>query len=188
MKENINKYAAEVVQGKNPPAHYKGPILKRQTMRRETNEVGSPYRIDRLVTEEMTPNKEEIKSETEPGQTMIQETKREQMIKISKYNSGRLLYERNKYVFLASVAEDALKFEMKYSNIVAFLLIKKLFSVVTNIKLSLVQKMNIFGLSEWDYYTKLQEYSDIFDYISQEYEVFKVYFEGMHDKLTTDKD
>ncbi len=76
------------------------------------------------------------------------------MIRITKYNSGRLLHERNKYVFLASVAEDALKFEMKYCSIVAFLLIKKLFSIITNIKLSLVQKMNIFGLTDWEYFTK----------------------------------
>jgi serine/threonine-protein kinase ULK/ATG1 len=37
-----------------------------------------------------------------------QETSREKKIRIFKYNTSRILHERNKYVFLASVAEEAI--------------------------------------------------------------------------------
>ena len=51
-------------------------------------------------------NFEETKSEDTP--TTSTETQREKLIRITKNNSNRLLHERNKYVFLASVAEDTM--------------------------------------------------------------------------------
>jgi serine/threonine-protein kinase ULK/ATG1 len=37
-----------------------------------------------------------------------EETEREKCIRIQKKNSNRILHERNIYVFMASVAEDAM--------------------------------------------------------------------------------
>jgi len=46
---------------------------------------------------------------------------------MKKRNANRILHERNIYVFLASVAEDAIhNSNLKYSEIVGFLLVKKL--------------------------------------------------------------
>lgn len=48
-------------------------------------------------------------------------------IRIKKRNSNRILHERNIYVFLASVAEEAVNYaNLKYSELVGFLLVKKL--------------------------------------------------------------
>jgi len=48
-------------------------------------------------------------------------------IRIKKKNANRILHERNIYVFLASVAEDAMNNNhLKNSDIVGFLLVKKL--------------------------------------------------------------
>lgn len=70
-----------------------------------------------------------------------EETDREKSIKIFKLNSSRLLHERNKYVFLASVAEDAISLALvsKYnlSEMVGFILIKKLFAMIGDLKLML---------------------------------------------------
>ena len=59
-----------------------------------------------------------------------QETDKEVMTKIIKKNTNRILHERNKYVFLASVAEDVICNDFIYSEIVAFLLVKKLFRLL----------------------------------------------------------
>ena len=58
---------------------------------------------------------------------MDKESMREQQIRMKKRNANRILHERNIYVFLASVAEDAINNpNLKYSEIVGFLLVKKL--------------------------------------------------------------
>ena len=51
------------------------------------------------------------------------ETAKEVLTKIIKKNTNRILHERNKYVFLASVAEDVICNDFIYSEIVAFLLV-----------------------------------------------------------------
>lgn len=60
------------------------------------------------------------------------ETSREQEIKTRKRNANRLLHERNIYVFLASVAEDAMNNAtiLKNAEFVGFLLVKKLVQTV----------------------------------------------------------
>jgi len=58
---------------------------------------------------------------------MSKESMRELQIRMKKRNANRILHERNIYVFLASVAEDAINNNnLKYSEIVGFLLVKKL--------------------------------------------------------------
>jgi serine/threonine-protein kinase ULK/ATG1 len=59
---------------------------------------------------------------------------------LKKRNANRILHERNIYVFLASVAEDAINNpSLKYSEIVGFLLVKKLLQQVDYIMNSLTQ-------------------------------------------------
>jgi serine/threonine-protein kinase ULK2 len=115
------------------------------------------------------------------------ETLREKMIKIFKNNSSRLLHERNKYVFLASVAEDAISYALipKYnlSEMVGFILIKKLFYMIGDLKLILEEKENIYALEEWDDYIGTKDFSKIYVYISKEYDVFKVYYDSMHENV-----
>lgn len=58
---------------------------------------------------------------------MSKESLRELQIRMKKRSANRILHERNIYVFLASVAEDAINNNnLKYSEIVGFLLVKKL--------------------------------------------------------------
>jgi serine/threonine-protein kinase ULK2 len=55
------------------------------------------------------------------------ETIRELEIKAKKRNANRILHERNIYVFLASVAEEAMtNVQVKGFDIIGFLLVKKL--------------------------------------------------------------
>ena len=62
------------------------------------------------------------------------ETAREIQIKTNKYNSNRILHERNIYVFLASVAEDALNsVYVNLAEISGFLLVKKLIMTIENL-------------------------------------------------------
>lgn len=60
-----------------------------------------------------------------------EESNREREIRIRKKNANRILHERNIYVFLASVAEDAMNnSNLKNSDIIGFLLVKKLLQLV----------------------------------------------------------
>ena len=58
---------------------------------------------------------------------MSKESLREIQIRMKKWSVNRILHERNIYVFLASVAEDAINNNnLKYSEIDGFLLVKRL--------------------------------------------------------------
>ena len=100
------------------------------------------------------------------------ETDREILIKIIKKNTNRILHERNKYVFLASVAEDVICNDFIYSEIVAFLLVKKLFRLLCQLTSCLKQQKNIFGLPKWQESIKTNDFEQIKVYIIREYEVF----------------
>lgn len=56
---------------------------------------------------------------------------KEKQMRIFKLNTSILLHERNKYVFLATVSEDALKMKTPLSDMVAYLLIKKLYIMIS---------------------------------------------------------
>ena len=86
------------------------------------------------------------------------ETDREILIKIIKKNTNRILHERNKYVFLASVAEDVICNDFIYSEIVAFLLVKKLFRLLCQLTNCLKAKKNIFGLPKWQESIKTNDF------------------------------
>lgn len=75
----------------------------------------------------MTSNEEKKANDANDDPTDTKESVREMQIRIKKRNSNRILHERNIYVFLASVAEEAVNLGMlKHSELVGFLLVKKL--------------------------------------------------------------
>lgn len=57
-------------------------------------------------------------------QIQKEETEREKSIRIQKKNSNRILHERNIYVFMASVAEDAMN-NGKLGQAAGFILVRK---------------------------------------------------------------
>jgi serine/threonine-protein kinase ULK/ATG1 len=115
------------------------------------------------------------------------ETSREQEIKTRKRNANRLLHERNIYVFLASVAEDAMNNAtiLKNAEFVGFLLVKKLVQTVEGMLYKLSQKNNLFNLEMWNQFLDTKDFKDIFSYIEKEYDVFKMYYQSMYDKLAS---
>ena len=117
------------------------------------------------------------------GQVTEDETERERMIRIFKHNSSRILHERNKYVFLASVAEDAISHAVKFSDMIGYILIKKLFRMLCEIKYSLENQKNTFGLEYWSEYLQTPDYRKISNYINKEFELFKNYYENLNQTI-----
>ena len=80
-------------------------------------------------------------------QVSDQETQRELEIRAKKRNANRILHERNIYVFLASVAEEAMtNSQIRNFDIVGFLLVKKLLQLIDFLKSTLQERMNVYKL------------------------------------------
>lgn len=173
-KEDLNNFAALMAQqGAKKQAQgegFKGIVVNRNKAREDD---------DVTCASKDTSCSEESKGDS----LMTEETRREVLIKTYKRNSNRLLHERNKYVFLASVTEDAITAKNRTSDLVGFLLIKKLFVLITQLKQILQNKTNIFSLGEFETYVKTRDYSDICSYVAREYDVFKVYYESMQENV-----
>lgn len=96
------------------------------------------------------------------------------------------MHERNLYVFIASVAEEAINnTQIPNSEIIGFFLTKKLLQLITSLRKILINKTNAFNLNCWDQFTQSKEYKDIFAYITKEYDVFKVYFDSILEKVNS---
>lgn len=63
-----------------------------------------------------------------------EETLKEKKIKAFKRNSNRLLHHRNIYVLLASVGEETMTQNVKFSDIAGYMLIRKLLSLLQWLK------------------------------------------------------
>lgn len=182
-KEEINEYTYGVAnQHSGEKANnFTGNYVKRQNERSEKNEEMGEKQPEQDVT------KNETLMEEDSDLASKKETDREVQIKVFKTNSSRLLHERNKYVFLASVAEDAISLslitKLNFSEMVGFILIKKLFFMIGELKALLEQKKNIFGLDLWEQYISSKDYNKIYIYISKEYDVFRVYYDSMHENV-----
>lgn len=112
------------------------------------------------------------------------ESDREAQIRIKKRNANRILHERNIYVFLASVAEDAMNnTTLKTSELVGFLLVKKLLQLVEFLATKMKKKENVFKLELWDTFVESKDFIDIFTYIEKEHDVFRLYFNTMLEKI-----
>lgn len=170
-KEDINNFAFEIARNNNTKKEeFTGKFVKHNTVRNEN--INSNPKNKKEITE--TPDDSKIGKE---------ETIGEKLIKSNKINSSRLLHERNKYVFLASVAEDAISFNFKFSDLLGFLLIKKLFFMISNLKEIVEFKLNKYQLDFWPEYINSKEFSQINSYIIKEYDVFKLYYQSMNDNV-----
>jgi len=177
-KQDLNNYTREVARGQKKE-QYKGPIFNEDKNREDDEEK----------------KREEPKSSQKGNETdnsdladlTTQETMRESLIKTVKRNSNRILHERNKYVFLASVAEDAISKGLELSEYAGFVLVKKLLMMIDTLKVNLTNNVNMFKLEEWGHYVKTKEYRAILDYIKGEFDVFEVYYNCMYDRITNVK-
>lgn len=90
------------------------------------------------------------------------ETQREREIRAKKRNANRILHERNIYVFLASVAEEAMNnTTIENYDVVGFLLVKKLLQLIDFLKSALIEKNNVYKLEYWDQFIQTKDYKDI---------------------------
>jgi len=172
-KEELNKFAIDVAKGKNAN-EYKGPIFKAVNSKEEAKEEEKYDPIVKMSSKESVQELSELSKEETAGETLV---------KIVKRNSNRVLHERNKYVFLASVAEETITKKLGLSEYVGFILIKRLLMLIEFLKTRLAENKNIFNFEEWEYYTKSREFQDICKYIVNEYEVFEVYFNCMFERI-----
>lgn len=115
---------------------FKGKFVNRK-LKRENDE--NMNFTNKLVEE----NNENSDSENiQPTNISPHETEREKTIRIFKLNSSRILHERNKYVFLASVAERAISLGLKLSDVLGFVLIKKLFKMLCYLRYILQNRVS----------------------------------------------
>lgn len=134
---DINEYVNNVITNKKNE-EFKGRYVNRKFKREEIEEENinpaNMNKIEEETWENMQPiNKYNMNSK---------ETLREQKIRIFKLNSSKILHERNKYVFLASVAERAISLGEKLSDVLGFVLIKKLFKMLSYLKYMLQEQVN----------------------------------------------
>lgn len=73
--------------------------------------------------------------------------------------------------------------QLKNSDIIGFLLVKKLLQLVDFLATKLNQKKNLYGLEFWDQFIASKDFKDIFSYIEKEYDVFRLYFQSMYERL-----
>eukprot|EP00828_Plagiopyla_frontata_P049021 TRINITY_DN959_c0_g1_i2.p1 TRINITY_DN959_c0_g1~~TRINITY_DN959_c0_g1_i2.p1 ORF type:complete len:342 (-),score=55.44 TRINITY_DN959_c0_g1_i2:15-1040(-) len=171
----VQETAIDVAQkGKKAAVDYKGAYFERKTERDKEQQL-EPSKFEQK-TNEVSVAESDLPHE---------ETDREKYIKICKRNSNRILHERNIYVFLASVAEDAMNnfADQQLSQIVGFLLVKQLLILIDNLKSNLMYKNNVFGLQSWNQYVETKDFQDILQYIIKEFDVFNVYFQQLYEKL-----
>lgn len=167
QKKDINEYAYEATKQKNQ--NFKGQFVNRK-LNRENEEQDVNYKTGTTLNVDQDP-------------LPTTETDRERMIRIFKQNSSRILHERNKYVFLASVAEDSIALGYKYSDLIGYILIKKLFRMLCELKFVLENNQNIFDLEFWQDYISTKDYKKICNYIFKEYDLFKSYFENLNSNI-----
>lgn len=176
-KVEINNYAREVAKGQ-VKEQYKGPIFSEDKNEEEEEKKEEDQKSSARGTE--TDNSDLTDLTT-------QETYGESLMRTLKKNSNRILHERNKYVFLASVAEDSIAKGFELSEYVGFVLVKKLLMMIDTLKTNLSNNVNVYKLDEWPTYIKTKEYKAIQDYIKGEYDVFEVYYNCQFDRITNIK-
>ena len=126
--QDINDYVNNVIT-KKKNEEFTGRYVNRKFKREEIEE------------ENIRPlNNNRIEEETQAPMN-TKETQREKTIRIFKLNSSKILHERNKYVFLASVAERAISLGEKLSDVLGFVLIKKLFKMLCYLRYILQEKV-----------------------------------------------
>lgn len=173
-KQDINDYALQAVKsqgGGSKAKHFTG------------NYVNRNYQSE-TEAQEAEAKKAPPAPDTLDGEIGNKETQREITVKTFKLNSARILHERNKYVFIASVAEDAVALGFRHSDLVGYILIKKLFKMLCLIKNCLENQKNIFGLDQWPAYVETKDFVKIGTYIYKEFDLFKNYYDNLNGEIT----
>jgi serine/threonine-protein kinase ULK/ATG1 len=159
----------------------KGEDFKGQVVNRKLNRNNEKCEDDIENEEDLSHRKKTTETHQHNDQVLSNdETEREKKIRIFKFNTSRILHERNKYVFLASVAEDAISLGFKYSDLIGYILIKKLFKMLCQLKVSMETQNNCFKLPIWREYVKSRDYKKIGDFIFNEYDLFENYFNNLN--------
>lgn len=171
-KADINEYALQAVRAPtNGPAKPRSAFTGNYVNRNYQTENDPPEGVKKppaeLTDEEMT-NKE---------------TQHEIQTRIFKLNSSRILHERNKYVFIASVAEDAVALGFRASDLVGYILIKKLFKMLCLIKACLETQKNQYNLEQWSAYVETKDFKKIGNYIYKEFDLFKNYYDNLNAEI-----
>lgn len=90
-----------------------------------------------------TNSNNELKDDSEDDKSQRTETEAEKNIKIFKRNANKLLHYRNIYVFLASVADDAMtNSQVKISEQVGYLVVRKLLEILQDLNRQMECKEN----------------------------------------------
>jgi serine/threonine-protein kinase ULK2 len=174
--ENINNYAYDVV-NKKKQGGFNGEMIKRDGTRKK--ELESTKETLRSQQQEIDKSEKDIIGD--------EETLREKQIKAFKKNSKYLLHRRNIYVFLASVAEEAMDLgkEINFSDVVGYLLIKKLLQLLSRLK-ELMERKELKEVKElqfWELFQREKDFKDIQAYVFKEYDVFRVFYESVHSRI-----
>ncbi|CAD8146933.1 unnamed protein product [Paramecium octaurelia] len=177
-KEELNNLAIQIAQNgpQNQQQQYDGPLLKK------------PQEENKLIRQDSVKVQGNQGSSQDIGNDEVtdKETQREKEIKAKKRNANRILHERNIYVFLASVAEEAMNNQtIQNYDVTGFFLVKKLLQQIDFLKTIILEnKQNVYGLEFWEQFTQSKDYKDIHTYISKEFDVFKSYFDSIYEKLS----
>ena len=168
-KQDINDYALQAV--KNPNSE-------------NTRNFTGDY-VNRNYKQDNDPSEFENKKPEENIYEEItnKETEKEVMIKTCKFNSSRILHERNKYVFIGSVAEEAASLGFKFADVIGYLLIKKLLLMLSIIKNCMDSQKNLYNLEKWAYYVTTKDFKKIGTYITKEFDLFKKYFDNLSQNI-----
>lgn len=179
-KQELNDFTRDVAKGKKKES-YKGPIFNKKTLQLEEEEKAN------VSNNKASSPKGNDQDSGDLSDLTNQETSSEALTKNIKRSSNRILHERNKYAFLASVAEEAVSKNLKNSLNVGLVLTKKLALMIHQLLKDLKNNVNIFKLDAWDIYVKSKEYKAIIDYLVGECDMFDAYYKGMFDKATSYK-
>ncbi|CAD8147889.1 unnamed protein product [Paramecium octaurelia] len=177
-KEDLNNFAMQVAQKgpQNQQQQYVGPLLKKPQEENNLARQDSAKSVQSTQGPVQDIGNEEVTDK---------ETQREKEIKAKKRNANRILHERNIYVFLASVAEEAMNnMTIQNYDVTGFLLVKKLLQLIDFLKTILQDKQNYYQLEFWEQFTQSKDYKDIHTYISKEFDVFKSYFDSIYEKIS----
>ena len=156
-KENINNYAYDVVKKKKAVPLFEGKMIKRDSLEKKEAEM-----VKSFQTTDQTENDKESQKEI-----TNEETLREKQIKAFKKNGNRLLHHRNIYVLLASVAEETMNQNIKFSDIVGYLLIRKLLTLLEWLKERMENKTQFPEMEHWELFLYEKDYHDIRSYVEK---------------------
>lgn len=72
--------------------------------------------------------------------------------------------------------------EVKFSDVVGYLLIKKLLQLLARLK-ELMERKEVKELQFWELFQGEKDFKDIQVYVWKEFDVFKVFYESVHNRI-----